>query len=271
MSSVTQVSAHERGARLPSRLTTKADSPVPFGRLVRTELRKSVDTRAGRWLLAAIGVLTLAVLAVLTFTGDVRQGHDLQDFVQLAWLPQNILLPVLGIMLVTAEWSQRTGLTTFTLEPRRGLIGWAKLAASWVLGVAVVVVGLVSAALATLLVATLRGGDPSWSVSWQVLLGVLVGELVAVSMGVAFGLILQNTPLAIVAYFLIPTVWTALGSSVAWLQDASQWLDTQQTLSPLVDGTLHGDGWAKLATSIAVWVVLPMAAGLWRLRRSEVK
>ena len=39
-------------------------------------------------------------------------------------IPMNILLPVLGIMLVTSEWSQRTAMVTFTLEPSRDrLIG----------------------------------------------------------------------------------------------------------------------------------------------------
>jgi len=40
----------------------------------------------------------------------------------LSVLPQSWLLPVLGIMAVTSEWTQRTGLVTHTLEPRRSRI-----------------------------------------------------------------------------------------------------------------------------------------------------
>ena len=42
---------------------------VPFSRLLRVELRKMVDTRAGFWLLVAIGILTVAVGRV-----PVRRG-----------------------------------------------------------------------------------------------------------------------------------------------------------------------------------------------------
>ena len=37
-----------------------------------------------------------------------------------------ILLPVLGILLVTSEWSQRTAMVTFTLEPSRSRVIAAK-------------------------------------------------------------------------------------------------------------------------------------------------
>ena len=45
-----------------------------------------------------------------------------------------MLLPILGIMAATAEWTQRTGLVTFTLEPRRGRVVLAKALAALVLG-----------------------------------------------------------------------------------------------------------------------------------------
>ena len=39
----------------------------------------------------------------------------------------SLILPVLGILLVTSEWSQRTGLTTFALVPQRERVIVAKL------------------------------------------------------------------------------------------------------------------------------------------------
>ena len=41
--------------------------------------------------------------------------------------PQGFLLPVMGILLVTQEWTQRTGMVTFTLEPHRGKVIAAKV------------------------------------------------------------------------------------------------------------------------------------------------
>ena len=52
-----------------------ADQPTPFHRLVRVELRKSYDTRAGFWLLAAIGLIVLAaeIIVLVVATGRTRR------------------------------------------------------------------------------------------------------------------------------------------------------------------------------------------------------
>src|SRR3712207_7137094 len=58
------------------RRMTAASLPAPLedarpslGRLTRVELRKMVDTRAGRWLLAIIALLLVAITVVYAFTG----------------------------------------------------------------------------------------------------------------------------------------------------------------------------------------------------------
>ena len=59
--------------QLPS---VEVDSPrPPLTRLSRVELRKMYDTRAGKWLLAAIGALTVAV-EVFVFTGGSERTLD---------------------------------------------------------------------------------------------------------------------------------------------------------------------------------------------------
>ena len=45
----------------------------------------------------------------------------------------SLLLPVMGILLVTSEWSQRTDMTTFALEPHRSRVIMAKLVTGVVL------------------------------------------------------------------------------------------------------------------------------------------
>ena len=89
--------------------------------------------------------------------------------------------------------------------------------------------------------------------------------------GLAFGMLLKNTPAAIVLFFVLPTAWSILGSMVSWLGDAAVWLDMNQTMQPLFEGSLTGEQWAHLGTSVAAWVVLPLAVGIWRLSRAEVK
>ena len=89
-------------------------------RLTGVELRKLADTRAGCWLLIAIGLLAAAIVAVqLVFAG--RRRADLPRLLHpVDCCRSALLLPVLGILSITSEWSQRTALTTFALVPRRG-------------------------------------------------------------------------------------------------------------------------------------------------------
>ena len=55
----------------------------------------------------------------------------------------SFLLPILAIMLVTSEWSQRTALVTFTLEPRRSRVVLAKLVVAQLFTVLTLVVAFV--------------------------------------------------------------------------------------------------------------------------------
>src|SRR3954468_5193365 len=100
---------------------------IPFSRLLRVELRKSADTRAGRWLIGVTVGLALAAevifLIVAATHDDVEARYG--DFVAVSAFVSSVLLPVLGIMLVTSEWSQRTGVTDLTPPPRRGRGGAA--------------------------------------------------------------------------------------------------------------------------------------------------
>ena len=95
--------------------------------------------------------------------------------------------------------------------------------------------------------------------------------LLGIAQGVGFGMLFKNTPAAVVVFFVLPTAWSILGSMVSWLSDAAVWLDMNQTMQPLFEGSLTGAQWAHLGTSVAVWVVAPLAVGIWRLTRAEVK
>src|SRR6188768_2480098 len=101
---------------------------TPFSRLVRVELRKSYDTRAGFWLLGAIGVLVLLAEVIAVWVTAVQdEPMEFGDFIGTAAFLTSFLLPVLGIMVMTTEWTQRTAMVTFALEPRRSLVIVAKM------------------------------------------------------------------------------------------------------------------------------------------------
>ncbi len=123
---------------------------IPFSRLVRVELRKLVDTRAGFWLTASIGVIAAIIMvAMLIANRSTPENLNLGEFFGLMNIPTAIILPILAILLVTGEWSQRTALTTFTLEPRRERVIGAKLIASMITAVAAVAVAWCSASSET--------------------------------------------------------------------------------------------------------------------------
>ena len=234
----------------------------PLARLVLVELRKAVDTRAGRWLLVLIALIAVgaAILTGVTGSdGDRNLVHVLGDTSQLV----SVLLPVLGILLVTSEWSQRTALTTFTLVPRRDRVIAAKAAAGVALAAAATVVCV--AVCAVVLVLADHGRAGLWQNAALAIGYVLVFQMLNLLLGVTFGLLFRSTPVAIVVYFAAPTAWSILTSTVSALAGTGRWLDPSTAWNHLAGGTLTATTWAQVGTAAAVWIVLPMLAGGWRL------
>ena len=164
---------------------TAAATEIPFARLFRAEFRKAADTRAARWLLAAAVLLALAAQAVpLVFPRDVTQ--DRASFLTWAALGLSRLLPIALMLTMTAEWSQRTALATFTLEPRRSRVLAAKVAAS----LAISVIGGCTAfgiAQAGLAVALADGRHEALGWSWQELAGFALFVILTSAIGSAIG------------------------------------------------------------------------------------
>jgi ABC-type transport system involved in multi-copper enzyme maturation permease subunit len=234
-------------------------------RLAAVELRKSADTRAGFWLLLVIVLLAVAVVVLQSVFAEDEIDRTFEALLRSATEVVALILPVLGILLVTSEWSQRTGLTTFALVPTRGRVVVAKIVGATILALFAMAACVVVAAVGNVF----TGGD------WDLGLGQLgrlgLYELIGMLGGVAFGLALLSSPLAIVLYFVIPIGWSILGETISALDKPANWLDLSRPMMILVDGPMTGTAWAQLATASALWVGLVMAIGLARLRRAELK
>lgn len=242
---------------------------VPLRRLVRVELRKLVDTRSGRWLLGVTAAL--AVLAVVAFLVWGSAGDtSFAGLVGLGTLPLTVLLPVLGIMAATAEWSQRTGLVTFALEPHRGRVVVAKLVAAVGLGLVVVLVTAAAVALAHLVGSGLREGPADWAVPTGLALGLVLGLVLYLVQGVAFGLVFLNTPLAIAASFVLPVALNIVGGLSEGVWRVTAWLDLPRVTELLLAGEMAGRDWAHLATAALVWIGLPLGVGIRRVLTKEI-
>ncbi len=235
-----------------------------FGRLTAVELRKMVDTRAGFWLSAGVVAAIVVVVVIAMFTGPA-DVHTLARTLRFALQPAAFLLPVTGILLVTGEFSQRTAMTTFTLVPSRGRILAAKLAAGLVVSVAALAVCLAVSLVAVAIGTGTVGGLPAVMIPQA-----LVFLATAMITGIAFGSALLISAPAIVAYLLLPTVWTALASSIHALSGVARWLDQGDTLSPMARAPLSATEWAHALATLAVWMALPLIVGWWRLLRRDV-
>ena len=247
---------------------------VSLAQLTRVELRKMFDTRAGLWMLLSIGVLSvLATGAVIAFAPDAAITYD--NVGAAIGIPLSVILPIIAILSVTSEYSQRTGLATYTLVPKRGRVITAKAVAAFIVGVVGMVVALGVGALGNLLGAAIVGIDPVWNVAADVLAQLVLGNLLGMAIGFMLGVVLRNSPAAIVGYFVfslvLPGALALLAAFQQWFADLQPWVDVNFAMSRLYNETLTGEMWAQLGVSGALWIALPMAVGLFFTLRAEVK
>ena len=245
-----------------------AAAGIPFSRLVRAELRKLTDTRASRLLLVAMAAATPVIITVMLIVASPRDLNytRLVDFTQ---TPQKFILPALAILVVTSEWSQRTGLVTFTLVPSRGRVLRAKATATLGLGLALIVIAFAVAAVGNLL-SGLRHGDGSWAFGAPGFGDMILVQMLTLLEGLAFGMLLRVSAAAIAAYYVLPTVWSALFSAPG-LKGIAPWFDLNQAQGPLYTHDITGTGWLQLLSAAAIWIGVPLAAGVVRALRVEIK
>jgi len=248
---------------------------IPFGRILWVELTKMFNTRSGFWLTASIGITAvLATGSVILFGSESAMTYD--NFGAAIGVPMVIILPVIAILSVTSEWSQRSGLTTFTLVPKRGEVIWAKLLISVALGAVSIVAALGIGAVGNLVGAGIAGIDPVWDISWNQASSLVAANVLGLLFGFMLGVLIRNSAAAIVGYFVYNFVLAGLTAVLAenqeWFRDLQAWVDFKYTQGMLFEGwPVGGEAWAQLGVTAAAWVVLPLVVGLVLVRRSEVK
>ncbi|HEX5087060.1 MAG TPA: ABC transporter permease [Nocardioides sp.] len=251
-----------------------APAPIPFTRLLRVELIKMFNTRAGFWLMASIAASALiATVCVIAFAPDSALNYD--NFGAAIGIPMTLLLPVMAILSVTSEWSQRSGLTTFTLVPHRGRVIWAKMLVSMALGAVSIAVALAIGALGNLVGTAIAGVDPVWDIPASQMGYLVLANVLNLLIGFMLGVLIRNSPGAIVGFvvygFVLPTLSMLLANFQHWWERAQPWLDFNYAQGQLYDGGLTGNDWAQLGVSGLIWLVIPLTVGLAMVMRSEVK
>jgi ABC-2 type transport system permease protein len=249
--------------------------PIPITRLVTVELRKMFTTRSGFWMLVSIGVLSpIATGSVIIFAPDSDVTYE--SFARASGFPMSVILPMIAILAVTSEWSQRSGLTTFTLVPSRGRVIGAKAIATLLVGLGSVAVAFAVGALGNVAGSALAGVDTVWDISLSMAPQMVLFNLVGMAIGFTLGVVLRNSAAAIVGYFVVslvmPGILVLLAQVRSWFEDLQPWIDWNETQVELLEGAMDtGEKWAMLGSTTMIWIVIPLVVGLLSLRRSEVK
>lgn len=246
---------------------------VPLVRLVKAELRKMFDTRSGFWLMMSVAIISLlATIAVILFANDRDLNYG--TFSGVIGFPLGVILPIIAILSVTGEWSQRTGLITFTLVPHRGQLVWAKAIAAVLVAVASIVLAFLIGALGNVVGSQLAGVTTAWDLGGSNFFLIMLGQVLGLMVGFMLGLLIRNSAGAIVAYFvyslLLPTVFGILAATQDWFKSLQPWVDFNFSSSKLFN-TMSGSDWPHLAVSGLIWLVLPLAFAVWAVQRAEVK
>jgi hypothetical protein len=263
-------------ARLPR---LEATGRVSFGRVVVSEWTKLRSVRSTKWSLGVGFLLTIAFPVIFAFATSAHWGtmspgeragrHPLEialagvDIAQLA-------IAVLGVLLISAEYSTGSIRSTLTAVPRRLPVLWAKLIDYAVLSFVLMVPAvLVSFFASQAIVDTIRPLRISFS-DPGVARAMLGGALYVVLVGIfalAIGAIVRNTAGGIAAFaaifFVLPPLMFTLPTS--WNNAISQYLPSEagrqvfalhhaaHTLTPLTGGLVLA---AYCAVAIVIAAVL---------------
>ncbi|RYP87726.1 ABC transporter permease [Nocardioides guangzhouensis] len=264
-------------------MTTKALDPVrvqasarqvSLSRVTYVELGKMFDTRSGFWLMSSIVIAALlSTVATILFAPDAELTF--YTFAEAIGFPMTVILPIIALLSITSEWTQRSGLTTFTLVPHRNWVILAKVIASVAVGVVSMLVALAIGVVGNLVGTAITRTDRVWDVSVAHFLLIVLGSLLCLLTGTTFGILFRSTPVALVAYFVyslvLPTLFGILASSQERFLELQPWVDASNAQAPLFDGSIAGDQWAHLAATAVAWLLLPALVGLRLIARSEVR
>ncbi len=136
-------------------------------------------------------------------------------------------------------------------------------------------IGIALGALTNVLYGAFSGNAVVWGSVGKLVLTYFLLFVLALASGFALGALFLNSPAGIVVYFVysfvLPIPFAIGAALMGWFDDLRPWIDFDFAQAPLSDGTMHRSDWAHLLTSGLIWLGLPLAIGLWRINRTEVK
>lgn len=281
---------------LPPRIITPI-SRVSFLSLTVVALRKTADTRSGKALLGLTALLIIGLNGVWFYQQDSaytkylnamrdsggEMPHPGESGIDLPVYLANVIsqpagfmsliLAVVGIMSITTDWSHKSVMTTFILEPRRWRNSAAGVLAALLLSIVFSALTLLSSsATLAIFVATHETTSARWG-TWWTYTSLVLFNLSLMSIGVAIGTLAQNTAAGISAFLFLPMIVATLSAIPnETVQNMVLWSSPLgNTTNLLQDTVISGKSLQKLLSTLAIWVAIPYLLGLWRMIRREVK
>ncbi|WP_020663720.1 hypothetical protein [Amycolatopsis benzoatilytica] len=242
----------------------KAQQRASFGTLVRVELRKTTATAADKILMIATPIL-LVLVGLLFLQGNARDFTLADQLLPVFLLIRlgGMLMNVVVVKLIAAEWHYRSAQPTLLAQPSR---------LRYVLAQATVAIGvwLLSAALEVLLTFSyLRSRLTKLDVQvlftvrpGMVITAILIGSACMTLFAVTVAWLIPNTAGAITAYVLLALLFLFLQSGI----DYAGWADPVEPARQLTGIAKHGV--VALSTSLVLWITLTSLA-IWRAGTRE--
>jgi len=254
--------------------------------VARSEWTKIRSLRSTYWTFMVTAALTIGLGSLFSLgrTSGRSSGRDpltanfnAAGFAFNAMFLSQLAIGVLGVLIITAEYSSGMIRTSFTAVPQRGSLLAVK--ATVFALVTFVVAALTTFATFFASQAILNRGTLNLGVSitsphaLRIVIGAALYLTVCSLLGVALGALLRSTAAAITALagllFILPILMNFL--PVSWHRDTiAQWLPSNAGMQIIEKTTqpLQFSPWVGLAV-FAGWVVLAFAAALVLLRRRD--
>jgi hypothetical protein len=223
---------------------------------IRDALRRSLGTRARRWLL--VGTLVAGVLAAVALVAAAPPED--RTFAELSGTVQSLMsvaTPLFGILLVR--------------DLRRGPVRLPVLPTVLAVGLPAVVIGVVGVLIcaATLALTPAEVADEPWRFAGTVAVGSVLVQVVAGLVGTGLGLLLRSVVVAFLATIILPLGLFALLGAVDALRPAQPWLTPFGGVRNLLSGQMSALRWVQWLCVLVIWGVGLNAVGGALLHRRD--
>ncbi len=243
-------------------------------RIVRAELRKLTSTRMPAVFLTVFVVIGAATATAIAFGTDmdgsktfISTAADQQSLMAFA-ANALVIAGLFGAIAVAREYGHGTVVLTFLTTPNRSQAVLAQFAAAFVAGI---MLGLVGAGVSAGSVAVgLTATEYGFMVSTADLLRVLLASAFAggtgAVLGAGIGAFIRNAGGAVTGTVLLLIIIPPL--AVQLVRETASWVPS--TLADVLSGIGGAVGVGVAILGMALWAVVPAAAGLVAVNRRDV-